>query len=242
MKYVIAFLILCAARAASAQDIRWHENLDNACAEAAADKKLVLLRQVVCDCESASCAYAALARAPWFLRDDQKREERKELVKQFVFAVVHVKRGEAQLMIADPGFLPTQSPLRTIFLTCAKAVIHRLDLCTSSSNIAFEVDFVRTTAAACFGEDGRPKFRDQRNLRQAHEDHRLSHGGSGVASPECGCAPPDAANARSAKRWINYQKGIFWHTDLVEARSLAAASSRLILYYQIAGDMNKNGC
>jgi hypothetical protein len=42
--------------------------------------------------------------------------------------------------------------------------------------------------------------------------------------------------------WSGYRRGILWHTDMEEAKKLAAKSKKLVLYYQIVGELNKDGC
>ncbi len=240
MKCISALWMLCAAGVAWGQ--HWHHDLDAACDEAREQKKFVLLRQVVCECNDVPCAYAEFATSPWFLRNDGIRSR---IEKRFVCVAVHV-RPRTDLCLKDPGFPEAVSPVRTIFLTCRKYVMHRLDLCGHSGAMGAELDFVLKDLARCFVSDGTPRLERQQDLEEAHFKHRTSpyadHRGGGIPAPECCCPPPEDANRASENPWPEYQRGIVWHTDVGEAKSLAARDGRLVFYFQIAGDMSKEGC
>src|SRR5262245_7137328 len=82
-------LLLClAALPAAAQDAPdWSPDLDHGCSKASKEGKLVLLRQIVCDCTAKECMFAEVVKSPWFLQD---ADTRALVTRHFVAVAVHV--------------------------------------------------------------------------------------------------------------------------------------------------------
>lgn len=227
-------------------ELSWASDLDRACAKASKDGKLVLLRQIVCDCTDKECMYREVARTPWFLGD---AETRKLVEERFVPVAVHVAPAKMDEGLADPGFPPSgDGPrLRTLFLTPGLNVLHRLDLCPHSGDVKSEIEFVLKVASECYEAAGAPKPGGERAFVDLHREHESKPAtwhkkGEGACGAECGCKPPDDSRSLSRKPWGGYRRGILWHTDLAEAKTMAQKAHRLILYYQIVGELNKEGC
>jgi hypothetical protein len=246
----LAQLLLClAALPIAAQDpseLSWSSDLDQACAKASKEGKLVLLRQIVCDCAAKECLYAGVAKAPWFCED---RETRRLVEQRFVAVAVHVLPAKMDEGLVDPGFPPSgDGPrLRTLFLTPGLNVLHRLDLCPHSGDVRSEVQFVLKIAEECYDSAGAAREGGDRKFIDLHREHESKpkawhKEGAGACGTECGCKPPDETGSASKKPWGGYRRGILWHTDLEEAKSIAGKSHKLILYYQIVGALNKEGC
>jgi hypothetical protein len=51
-----------------------------------------------------------------------------------------------------------------------------------------------------------------------------------------------AATARSDDAWKNYDKGIRWEKSLDDAKARAAREGKPILFHQLVGDLDKEGC
>ena len=76
----------------------------------------------------------------------------------------------------------------------------------------------------------------------------LSVAGALVAgSPDraiCECKPREVGDGGSRKDWEGYSrdKGIRWHYSVDEAMRLARAEGKLVLWYHVVGDLDKEGC
>lgn len=246
-----ASLLLClAALPVLAQDapakLDWLSDLDAACAKAAKEGKLVFLRQIVCDCGGKDCLYRDVATAPWYLGAPAIRELVDE---SFVRVVVHVAPAKKDEGLIDAGFPPSGDglQLRTLMLTPAYSVIHRLDLCPYSGDVKSEISFAVKAARECFDAHGTAKPGHERTFIELHREHHAKpetwhERGAGGCGAECGCKPLDDSRSLSKNPWDGYRRGILWHTDMAETKELAAKSKRLILYYQIVGELSKEGC
>ena len=51
-----------------------------------------------------------------------------------------------------------------------------------------------------------------------------------------------AASAQAGEAWKGYNKGIMWENSLDAAQERAAREGKPILFHQLVGDMNKEGC
>ncbi len=246
MRMCAALVLLVAASAvrADGDSPAWESNLGIALARATREGKSVLLRQVVCACRERTCSLSELATRPWYLK---KGEAHDFAAERFVWAAVHVAPEKAGEDLRDPGFPAVTSPLRTLFVTSHGAIVHRLDLCPQSGDVLAEMKFAARVAEACQEEDGALKHDWAKALVVMHRAHEavpmtVHASAEGVRAPECGCAPPAGHNKASRLAWSGYQTGVFWHSDLAEAKEIAARSEKLVLFFQIAGDMNKEGC
>jgi len=226
--------------------IDWLSDLDAACARAAKEGKLVFLRQIVCDCGGKNCLYRDVATAPWYLGDPAIRQVVSE---SFVPVAVHVEPAKKEAGLVDPGFPPSGdgTQLRTLMLTPAYTVVHRLDLCPYSGDAKTEIAFAVRVSRECFEADGTAKSGWERTFIELHREHHAKPetwhaAGAGGCGAECGCKPPDDSRSASKSPWDGYRRGILWHTDMGETKELAGKSKRLILYYQIVGELSKEGC
>jgi hypothetical protein len=48
--------------------------------------------------------------------------------------------------------------------------------------------------------------------------------------------------APEAKPWSGYDRGVRWETSLDEARKRAAKEGKPVLFHQLVGRMDKEGC
>lgn len=247
---LLALLLLPLASAAQEGPgaVPWMTDLDAARARATKDSKLILLRQILCDCTEEICPHDDLARRPWYYRDAKVREI---LDRHFIPVLVHVAPGNADDGLIDPGYLPLEKidrplPLRTVFLAPTSHVLHRLDLCPHSSDVAAEADFAVKVHQAGFESDGSMKPKAHLAMKGLHLAHSSNpaayHERPGPVAQECGCAPPAKDEAKSRRPWAGYRRGVLWHTEVAEAKTLAKARKKWILYYQVVGDLNKTGC
>ena len=51
-----------------------------------------------------------------------------------------------------------------------------------------------------------------------------------------------SATARAGEEWKGYDKGIRWEKSLDAARLRAAKEGKPILFHQLVGDLDKEGC
>ena len=59
----------------------------------------------------------------------------------------------------------------------------------------------------------------------------------------CKCHPREAGASGSRVDWEGYRKGgIAWHYSIDEALKIAAAEKKLVFWYHVAGDLDKEGC
>ncbi len=59
----------------------------------------------------------------------------------------------------------------------------------------------------------------------------------------CKCHPREAGESGSRNDWEGYRDGgISWHYSIDEALKIAAAEKKLVFWYRVAGDLDKEGC
>ena len=59
----------------------------------------------------------------------------------------------------------------------------------------------------------------------------------------CNCHPREVGASGSRSDWEGYRKGgIAWHYAVDEALKIAKAEGRLVFWYHVAGDLDKEGC
>lgn len=59
----------------------------------------------------------------------------------------------------------------------------------------------------------------------------------------CKCHPREEGASGSTKDWEGYRKGgITWHYSVDEALKIAKAQKKLVFWYHVAGDLDKEGC
>ena len=63
------------------------------------------------------------------------------------------------------------------------------------------------------------------------------------ANHPCDCHPRDVGASGSRNDWEGYRKGgIAWHYAVDEALKIAKAENKLVFWYHVAGDLDKEGC
>lgn len=60
--------------------------------------------------------------------------------------------------------------------------------------------------------------------------------------PLCACKPRDVGPSGSRVNWDGYAKSIQWHYSVEEALKIARAEGKLVFWYHLAGDLDKEGC
>ncbi len=55
-------------------------------------------------------------------------------------------------------------------------------------------------------------------------------------------AAQDCCSANTPKPWPGYDEAVRWEKSLDEAQKKARAGKKLILYYVLVGDLDKEGC
>jgi len=60
--------------------------------------------------------------------------------------------------------------------------------------------------------------------------------------PACECKPREVGASGSRQDWKDYRKGIDWHYSVDEAARLAAFDKKLVFWFHLAGDLDKEGC
>jgi hypothetical protein len=59
----------------------------------------------------------------------------------------------------------------------------------------------------------------------------------------CTCHPREAGVSGSRNDWEGYRKGgIAWHYTVDEALKIARDEKKLVFWYHVAGDLDKEGC
>ena len=59
----------------------------------------------------------------------------------------------------------------------------------------------------------------------------------------CECHPREVGASGSRVDWEGYRKGgIAWHYSIKEALKIAADEKKLVFWYHVAGDLDKEGC
>ena len=62
------------------------------------------------------------------------------------------------------------------------------------------------------------------------------------AHPLCACKRREVGASGSRHDWDGYRKEIRWHYSVAEAMKIARAEGRLVFWYQVSGDLDKEGC
>lgn len=61
--------------------------------------------------------------------------------------------------------------------------------------------------------------------------------------PLCECTPRGVGQSGSWNDWPGYRKGpIAWHYSVDEALKIARFDQKLVFWYHVAGDFDKEGC
>jgi len=63
-----------------------------------------------------------------------------------------------------------------------------------------------------------------------------------AARPACECKPREVGASGSRQNWKDYLKGIDWHYSVDEAARIAAFEKKLVFWFHLAGDLDKEGC
>jgi len=59
----------------------------------------------------------------------------------------------------------------------------------------------------------------------------------------CRCHPREEGASGSRIDWEGYRKGgLAWHYAVEEALKIATAEKKLVFWYHVAGDLDKEGC
>jgi len=58
----------------------------------------------------------------------------------------------------------------------------------------------------------------------------------------CTCKPREVGESGSRIDWDGYRKGIVWHYSVDEAMKIAKAEGKLVFWYHLVGDLDKEGC
>lgn len=238
MKVLAAFLALAAAgwTADRTPGPEWSDGLDAALKKAGEKNRLVLLRQVHCDCEGTTCGTLELARRPAYL---ERASTRKLVEDGFVPATAHAPENRDVPGLFHPpsipaGFRRNLGAARTLIVTPTGHVLHRLDLCPHSGEVDAELAFAQKVRTECFTETWAPVPAWEERLRRLHALHALK--------PETWHSIPEAA-APGMAPWSGYaQLDLAWQPDLATAKELAKKTDRLVLYFQVVGNLDKEGC
>ena len=62
------------------------------------------------------------------------------------------------------------------------------------------------------------------------------------SKPVCRCVPREVGASGSRVDWPGYTQGIRWHYSVDEAMEIARAQRRLVFWYHVVGDLDKEGC
>jgi hypothetical protein len=61
--------------------------------------------------------------------------------------------------------------------------------------------------------------------------------------PLCKCTPREIGESGSRKDWPGYRQGpMTWHYSIDEALRIARFDQKLVFWYHVAGDLDKEGC
>ncbi len=55
-------------------------------------------------------------------------------------------------------------------------------------------------------------------------------------------SPPPCCDGKNPKPWADYNKGIRWSQPAVEAVEQARRDNKLLMIFQLVGDLDKEGC
>lgn len=237
MKFPAALLLLAAAAGAADRvpGPEWIDGLPAALKRAGEQNRLILLREVRCACDGASCPYRSIARDPAFL---ERISAQTLAARSFVAAVVHVRPDDDVAGLLHPKFLPTDFargavPLRTLIVTPTGHVIHRLDLCPDAADVEVELTFALRARAECFSDAWAPLPRWEERLRGFHAHH--------AARPDLWHAAP-AASRPGSHALPGFNLELPWQPDLAAARAAAKERRRAIFFFQVVGDLHREGC
>lgn len=241
VRLLAALLILVAAARADEgkSDLKWAEGLEAALKRAAAEDRLVLLREVHCDCDGTKCSALESARRPSYL---ERFSTRRHVEESFVPAVAHAPKDGDVPGLFHPTFLPPEfrrdpSQIRTLIVTPGGHVLHRLDLCPQAEDVNAELAFARKARAGCFTAAWVPVPAWEERLRALHAEH--------ARRPETWHGKPEAVAPKGPGMapWEGYAKlDLAWQPDLDAAMEIARRSDRLVLYFQVVGNLDKEGC
>lgn len=242
MKTLTALLVLVAAAGSWASegkpDLNWSGDLESACRVAEKNNRLILLRQVHCDCDGSACPLLDVARKPAYL---ERPSTRLLVASAFVPAVAHAPAHRDVPGIIHPTFLPAAfrrdpSRVRTLIVTPTGHLIHRLDLCPHGGDVEAELAFAQEVREECFTREWAPRPGGALRLQALHAEHALT---PEAWHPALAKGPSDPA----ARAWSGYaQIDVPWQPDLASAMKAAKQSDRLIFYYQVVGNLDKEGC
>lgn len=63
-----------------------------------------------------------------------------------------------------------------------------------------------------------------------------------IPPTRCQCTPRKVGQSGSRIPWPEYNQGIHWHTSLEEAQRMAGEQKKLVFYFLVVGDLDKEGC
>lgn len=241
MTMFAAALALACTVGAEETPLEWEEDLASAFRRASREDKLVLVRQILCDCAEKVCASVDLAKKPAYLESESTRE----LVRtNFVPAITHVSPSEADAgyhhpRYVAPHFRRIQTRIRTLLVTAQRHVVHRLDLCPHSYEVAAELRFAVRILTRCYGRGGAAIPGGEESLVRLHVEHAYQ---PELVHPSLGKSTGSAALGADLLPSGGYQRGIAWHPDLEEAQRDAARQKKHLLYFQIVGDLDTGLC
>ena len=61
-------------------------------------------------------------------------------------------------------------------------------------------------------------------------------------APVCACKPREVGGSGSRNDWAGYRKEIAWHYSVEEALKFARAENKMVFWYHVVGDLDKEGC
>ena len=65
----------------------------------------------------------------------------------------------------------------------------------------------------------------------------------GAAPPqETPKSPPPCCDGKNPKPWADYNKGVKWSQPAVESVEKARRENKLLMVFQLVGDVDKEGC
>jgi len=219
--------------------LEWADGVKAARETAGARNRLILLRQVHCECDGTKCPASDLLRRPAYLDHAALRTLIED---HYVLATAHAPKEADAAGLSHPSFIPAEfrrklSQVRTLIVTPSGHVIHRLDLCPHSGDVAGELEFAMRLRTECFTAAWAPVPGWEERLRGLHAEHAFK--------PEAW--HPNLLAAASVvpgmKPWSGYGSlDLAWQADLADAQALAKHSERLVFFYQVVGNLDKDGC
>lgn len=60
--------------------------------------------------------------------------------------------------------------------------------------------------------------------------------------PVCTCKARPIGESGSRSDWAGYRAGIVWHYSVEEALKIARAENKMVFWYHVVGDLDKEGC